>query len=121
MCAKYTCRRYVVDWSTTSPTRKRVDEHWLLQLMTSATQRLRAGLPREVIQQLTVRDLAEQMQLMTASNPASATASAAAAELPGRQSGSAAWRSARGETGKGCNHMVLCCGWLWLRVCLLRC
>jgi hypothetical protein len=49
--------------------------------------------------QVALRDAAEALQLMSLED--SSSTAAAAANLPGRQSGAETWRNARGETGKG--------------------
>jgi hypothetical protein len=49
--------------------------------------------------QVALRDAAEALQLMSLEQDGAGAAQAAAAGLPGRQSGAEAWRSARGETG----------------------
>jgi hypothetical protein len=81
------------------PTRRAgVSDQWLTHVLTQATTRLRSHLGQPQRRALAVRDVTEMLQLMTLDG--GATAAAAAADLPGRQSGAEAWRQARGETGE---------------------
>jgi hypothetical protein len=75
--------------------------------ITALSKRLRAQLPLQKINDLIIRDLSEAMQLTLPGFAARSDAArrggsgAAAAALPGRLSGPAAWRAARGEAGAG--------------------
>lgn len=94
------CRRYVVPTALSQlPTRRAgVSDQWLTHVLTQATTRLRSHLGQPQRRALAVRDVTEMLQLMTMDG--GATAAAAAADLPSRQSGAEAWRQARGETGE---------------------
>lgn len=74
-----------------------VSEEWLGTAIQQRTVALRASLPAGELPVLLARDLAESMQL-AAPTPSTSPNDEM---LPGRQSGSAAWRSARGEMGTG--------------------
>ncbi len=88
-----------MDYTATATRRRRVDERWLLQHLGAMCTHMRQGLEPGVLRQLQLRDLTEQMQLLAAGQPAGSGAEAGG-HLPGRQSGSEAWRAARGETGE---------------------
>lgn len=85
------------------PTRRGgVSDQWVIEVLSQATTRLRSHLGQPQRRALAARDVAELLQLMTLDSAPTAVASAeaAAADLPGRQSGAEAWRQARGETGE---------------------
>lgn len=67
----------------------------MTQVLTQATTRLRSHLGPQQRRALAARDVAEMLQLLTLDG----APTAAAEDLPGRQSGAEAWRQARGETG----------------------
>lgn len=97
-------RRYVVDWSATQRRRQLVSDTWLAQHLGAVRQRLQRGLGLDPQQAraLQMQELQEQMQLMRCAIPGrdgGGGGGGAGEQLPGRQSGSEAWRSARGETG----------------------
>lgn len=95
--------------------RSGVPDQWLTQVLTEATTRLRSHLGQPQRRALAARDVAEMLQLMTLESApiAAAAAQAAAADLPGRQSGAEAWRQARGETREHDSQ------WLVLHICLV--
>jgi hypothetical protein len=79
-----------------------VSDQWLAEELAQASTRLRSRLGQPQRRALAARDVAEMLQLITLDNAptAAASAQAAAADLPGRQSGAEAWRQARGEIGE---------------------
>ena len=87
-------RRYVKDMTVVGPRRGEVYEVWLKQTLKSLTDNLRKErgfLPNE-IENLELEDAREQAEL-------NADAKDVGESLPGRRSGSVAWRRARGELG----------------------
>lgn len=94
-------RRYVAKPADLPARRTRVPEQWLTQTISGLTSQMRAGQDAQARRDLAVRDAAEVLQLMSLEGQAAA---AAAADLPGRQSGSEAWRLARGEMGHSAQH-----------------
>lgn len=92
-------RRYVLPAALAQLSTRRggVPDQWVMQVLTQATTRLRSSLSLQQRRALAARDVAEMLQLLTLDGAAGAEA--AAADLPGRQSGAEAWRQARGETG----------------------
>lgn len=97
------CRRYVLPTALPQLATRRagVPEQWLEGVLQQATTRLRLHLAPRQRRALAARDAVELLQLMALDSnaQAAAAAEAAAADLPGRQSGAEAWRVARGETG----------------------
>ncbi|KIZ00150.1 peptide-N4-(N-acetyl-beta-glucosaminyl) asparagine amidase [Monoraphidium neglectum] len=118
-----TTRRYSKDHSVALQRRREdeslsaITDEFIARLVASVNQRLRADMQTQQRNDLIVRDLAEAMQLMMpelsirkrrkdkAAAPAGAADGQQAGEtraapvLPGRLSGPAAWRTARGEAG----------------------
>lgn len=90
------CRRYVVKPADLPSNRTRVPETWLTQTLAGLNTQLRAGLDDQTERTLAMQDAAEVLELMSLEHQ---QGDAAVADLPGRQSGSEAWRQARGETG----------------------
>ncbi|GAB4817269.1 hypothetical protein N2152v2_004315 [Parachlorella kessleri] len=87
-------RRYCQDWREMQSQRNSVAEGWLQGYLASVTQQLRAALTPDERQALEERDRLEKAQLEQAGQEAPA---AEALALPGRTSGSEAWRAGRGE------------------------
>jgi peptide-N4-(N-acetyl-beta-glucosaminyl)asparagine amidase len=87
-------RRYVKDMNVVRPRRGEVYEVWLKQTLKSLTDELRIkrGFLPDEIQHLEREDAREQEEL-------SLDAKDVGESLPGRRSGSIAWRRARGELG----------------------
>ncbi|WIA31328.1 hypothetical protein OEZ86_002229 [Tetradesmus obliquus] len=90
-------RRYVVQPESLPSRRVQVPEAWLAATLARLSNPLRAALDTSTRREVAMRDAAEALQLMSLEDGGSTAA--AAASLPGRQSGAEAWRSARGEAG----------------------
>lgn len=71
---------------------------WLTATLTRLSSPLRSGLDANMRRELGLRDAAEALHLMSLEDGAATTTSIA--NLPGRQSGTEAWRNARGEAGE---------------------
>ena len=82
--------RYSVDFAATAARRRTFGEAAVAETLVSVNGRLQRGLPEQRRQQLAERRIRELMQLRRP--PAEVT------DAAGRQSGSLAWRLARGET-----------------------
>lgn len=90
-------RRYVVDMADTATRRTECDELWLAGAVCRLTARLRlgeGGVRRR--QALSARDAEEGLELGRAGG---GNGGGGGQALPGRQTGSLAWRAARGELG----------------------
>jgi hypothetical protein len=86
-------RRYSKDFAVTLQRRTQVDERWLADYLDIISKRLCSTFSSEEGQQFTLRRDKELAQLLGMEPVASEGV------LPGRQSGSAAWVSSRGEMG----------------------
>eukprot|EP00096_Caligus_rogercresseyi_P003534 TRINITY_DN166_c1_g1_i1.p1 TRINITY_DN166_c1_g1~~TRINITY_DN166_c1_g1_i1.p1 ORF type:complete len:772 (+),score=180.55 TRINITY_DN166_c1_g1_i1:355-2670(+) len=88
--------RYVKDMKVTKKRKRNlVSEKWLSDTIGDITEDLMGQLPKEVKEQAIQRRVKELVELMKERSPDVSNAS-----LPGRQSGSSAWRLQRGEMGK---------------------
>ncbi|KAK9819776.1 hypothetical protein WJX72_002242 [[Myrmecia] bisecta] len=89
-------RRYTKQWGQLRLRRTQADEGWLRQYLQQLSGRLQAELPpdlRAVLRERLEREVQQLAQQQA--QPVSADEAA----MPGRQTGSAAWRAVRGETG----------------------
>jgi hypothetical protein len=99
-------RRYTADFAAVAPRRTLVSEAWLVKEFGVIGRRLRGRLDPAVARAAVARDLSEQLQLMTLGGGGRL----ALQPLPGRQSGAAEWRQARGEAGV-CGRMHAYTAW----------
>ena len=112
VCGVYCCRRYVLPtaFNQLAARRAGVSDQWLAAVLQQLNSKLRSRLGSPQRRALAARDMVECLQLLAlGADGASAAqvAAAAAADLPGRQSGAEAWRAARGETGGGLGRSCL--------------
>ncbi|TRY66944.1 hypothetical protein TCAL_03733 [Tigriopus californicus] len=89
--------RYSCDHEALKSRRMEVRENWLTQTLLKLTKDCQKDLDPERVKLLTERRLIELVQLMSPIDKSKIDPS----KLSGRQSGSAAWRLARGEMGLG--------------------
>ncbi|GFH09815.1 N-glycanase 1, partial [Haematococcus lacustris] len=82
-----------------SARRTRFDDAWLHSTLRSSTLRLRAGAAPSTRAELRRRDIAEQLEFALQLALPPGLLGEGALNLPGRTTGSLAWRTARGETG----------------------
>ncbi|KAF6256382.1 hypothetical protein COO60DRAFT_115705 [Scenedesmus sp. NREL 46B-D3] len=92
-------RRYVLQPQALPALRSQVPEAWLAATLARLNSPLRAAMDTNARREAALREAAEALQLMSFEDDGSGAAAVAAANLPARQSGAQAWRSARGETG----------------------
>lgn len=93
-------RRYVADYAQCLERRTECHEGWLAATLSALTARLRAGRDGDEVTRLSTRDATDVDELSRAGAhvpPADVTFD----DLPGRTTGSVAWRAARGELGRG--------------------
>jgi len=90
--------RYTSNWEEMKTRRSAVPETWLARTCQFMTNKVRASMPQQQRTALVVRDLAETLQLAALS---AGVQGSRQENLPGRQSGSEAWRLSRGEMGAG--------------------
>ena len=89
--------RYSADHATLKTRRTLVREQWLTAMLLNLTNRRQETYGESTKRSLTGRRLRELVDLMSPKDKSKLTKE----ELLGRQSGSAAWRTARGELGLG--------------------
>jgi peptide-N4-(N-acetyl-beta-glucosaminyl)asparagine amidase len=93
-------RRYVADYAQCLGRRTECDEGWLAATLRALTARLRAGRVGDEVTQLATRDAMDADELRRAGAHVP-PADVPFDDLPGRTTGSVAWRAARGELGRG--------------------
>jgi len=93
-------RRYVADYAQCLGRRTECDEGWLAATLGALTARLRAGRDGDEVTQLSARDAIDADELSRAGAHVP-PADVPFDDLPGRTTGSVAWRAARGELGRG--------------------
>ena len=89
--------RYSADHAALKTRRTQVREQWLTAMLLKLTNKCQESYGESTKRGLTERRLRELVDLMSPKDKSKLTKE----ELLGRQSGSAAWRTARGELGLG--------------------
>lgn len=93
-------RRYVADYARCLGRRTECHEEWLAATLGALTAKLRAGMDGDEVARLATRDAADADELSRAGTHVP-PADVPFDDLPGRTTGSIAWRAARGELGRG--------------------